>query len=93
MPLADRVGVMALVAAEHPALAIDDLAGAPEGGAAVAAQKRPPADSRQEAEVLALAPVGDRQPRVARQSPDRGLRHPPSGNEGGRAAQGRGASM
>ena len=67
---------MALVAAEHPALAIDDLAGAPEGGAAVAAQKRPPADSRQEAEVLALAPVGDRQPRVARQSPDRGLRHP-----------------
>ena len=67
-PLADGELVLAVVAAEHAARPVHDLAGRVSPRAAVAAQERrgcrAPAS---EAEVLALALVGDRQPGLARE--------------------------
>ena len=63
--LADREVVLAVVMAEHLAAAVDDLARAAQARTAVALQERAPAEARDEAQVLALALVRDRQTRLA----------------------------
>ena len=65
--LADGEVVVAVVAPDHGAVAVHDLARAASRRRAVAAQERAPAEAGDEAEVLALALVGHRQAGVARE--------------------------
>src|SRR4051812_22838725 len=60
-PLAHGVVVLAVVPAEDGAARVDDVAGRPEPGPAVALEERAAAEAGHEAEVLALALVGHRQ--------------------------------
>src|SRR5688572_25447372 len=68
--LADGELVLAVVAAEHAAVAVDDLARPAQAGAAVAAQEGAAAEACHEAEVLALALVRHRQAGVAGEGAD-----------------------
>ena len=87
--LADGVADDALVAAEHAAVEVDDLAGLGGAGPQLL-DHRGIGAVRHEADVLAVGLVGHRQPVARRERPRLGLRAPGrrAGSAGSRAARG-----
>ena len=71
--------MLALVRAEHPPVEVHDLARPAQARPSVALQELATAQARDEAEILALALVRDRQPGVARERRTVSLVRPPSG--------------